>query len=136
MIKDFTKLFLIATAAIDVIKEKIESRVVDLALQVKKFKDQTQHRDIPPDVSTNNGNETCKVKEKIKEELFDLFNEINHKAQINGLQIKGFVKDKLTELTNNALLDSTELNDIRAEIASLRAEITDLKSQINLTKTR
>ena len=41
---------------------------------------------------------------------------------------------KLTELTNNAILDSMELNDIRAEIAGLRAEVTDLKSQLEMKR--
>ncbi len=123
MLKDLAKVVLTAKAAIDVIKEKLESKACDMALQINNFRDKVQH--LP--------NETIqsKLKEKAKEELFQLISEITHKAQINELQVKGFIKDKLTELTNNSLLDSMELNDIRAEIAGLRAEIADLKSQMN-----
>lgn len=123
MFKDVTKLVLYAKATADVLKETIETKVTDLALQLKRFKDKSPHTE------SNNGNK-CNLKEKAKEELMHLLSQINHKAQINELNVKGFIKDKLTELTNNALLDSMELNDIRAEIAALRAEIADLKSQV------
>ena len=127
MLKEFAKVILTAKAAVDVIKEKLESKACDMAIQVNSFRDKVQNK---------SPNETIqsKLKEKAKEELFQLISEITHKAQINELQVKGFIKDKLTELTNNSLLDSMELNDIRAEIAGLRAEIADLKSQINVTK--
>ena len=124
MLKEFARLVLTAKAAVDVVKEKIESKAIDLALQVKSFKDKTQN------TTSKDESQTCNLKDKAKEEMSHILNEINHKAQINELQIKGFIKDKLTELTNNALLDSTELNDIRAEIASLRAEVADIKAQM------
>ncbi|OGI20672.1 MAG: hypothetical protein A3B68_09000 [Candidatus Melainabacteria bacterium RIFCSPHIGHO2_02_FULL_34_12] len=130
MLKDFTKLLLTAKAAVDVIKEKLESRACDLALQVKNFKDNAGS----PKANESKDQPQAKIKEKAKEELFQVLSEISHRAQISEIQVKGFIKDKLTELTNNALLDSMELNDIRAEIASLRAELADLKSQINLQK--
>ena len=128
MLKDFTKVILTAKAAMDILKERLEAKASDLIIQVKMFSDKT--------ASDSNGKEPpkCKLKEKAKEELFQIISEITHRAQINELQLKGFVRDKLTELTNNALLDSMELNDIRAEIASLRAEIADLKVQMQLQK--
>ena len=127
MLKDLAKLILTAKAAVDVIKEKVESKACDWVIQVNNFRDRVQNK--TPDETIQS-----KLKDKAKEELFQLINEITHRAQINELQIKGFIKDKLTELTNNSLLDSMELNDIRAEIAGLRAEIADLKSQMNVTK--
>ena len=128
MFKDLSKVIFTAKAAVDVIKEKIESKACDLAIQIKAFTDKNQN--------TTNGSEPpkCKIKEKAKEELLELVSEITHRAQINQLQLKSFVKDKLIELTNNALLDSTELNDIRADIATLRAELGELKSQIYIQK--
>ncbi len=128
MIKDLTKVFLLSKATVDVIKEKIESKACDLAIQIKNFTDKVEF--------PQNGNySNCKLKEKAKEELFQLIGEINHRAQVNEVQMKGFIKEKLTELTNNALLDSMELNDIRAEIATLRTEVSELKSKLELTKT-
>ena len=126
MLKDFAKLILTAKAAADVLKEKAESKAAHLALQVKAFQDNDKNAKSEEVVKE----QKCALKEKAKEELSQFFNEINHKAQINELQLKGFIKDKLIELTNNALLDSTELNDIRADIASLRAEIADIKAQL------
>lgn len=126
MLKDLTKVILTAKAALDILKEELESKACDMAMQVKKFTDKTQK-------NTENTAE-CKAKEKTKEELSELVSKISHKAQINELQLKGYIKDKLIELTNNALLDSAELNDIRAEIASLRAELRDIKKEINLQK--
>ncbi len=128
MIKDFTKLILTAKAAIDIVKEKIESKACDLAIQVRHFTDKTQS------TTSGEGQPKSNIKEKAKEELFNIMSEITHKAQINELQLKSFIKEKLIELTNNALLDSMELNDLRAEIASLRAELADLKSQMNLQR--
>ena len=128
MIKDFTKLILTAKAAVDVLREKVESKACDWAIQIKAFKDKAQ------DNSNNGEQPQCKMKEKAKEELSQLISEITHRAQINELTLKGFIKDKLTKLTNNALLDSMELNDIRAEIASLRAEVADLKAKMQSQK--
>ena len=128
MIKDFAKLILTAKAAVDIVKEKLESKACELAIQVQAFKNKSDEK---PGTSES---PKCKIKEKAKEELFRLISEITHRAQINELSVKGFIKDKLTELTNNALLDSMELNDIRAEIAALRAEIADLKSQSKFQK--
>ena len=127
--KDLAKIVLFGKAAIDVLKDKLESKACELAIHLKNFTDKT------PDTSTNDSHpEESNLKEKAKEELFQLITEITHRAQISEIQVKGFIKDKLTELTNNALLDSMELNDIRAEIAGLRAEIADIKSQINLQR--
>ncbi len=132
MLKDLGKILLFSKATLDVIKEKVESKACDLAIQVKNFTDKIE----PLKQNENNGHSsTSTLKEKAKEELFILIGEINHRAQINEVQLKGFIKEKLTELTNNALLDSMELNDIRSEIASLRTEISELKSELNLTKT-
>lgn len=130
MLKDLGKILLISKAAVDVIKEKVESKACDLAIQIKNFKDKVE-------IPTNGNYSNCKLKEKAKEELMQLIGEITHRAQINEVNLKGFIKEKLTELTNSALLDSLELNDIRAEIAALRAEVSDLKAQTqsNLTKT-
>ena len=127
MLKDLAKLILTAKAAVDVIKEKVESKACDWVIQVNNFRDKVQNK--TPDETIQS-----KLKDKAKEELSQLISEITHRAQINELQIKGFIKDKLTELTNNSLIDSMELNDIRAEIAGLRAEIADLKSQMNTEK--
>ena len=128
MLKDLTQILLYAKAAVDVVVEKIESKACDLAIQVKAFSDKNI------ETSKNGSTPHCTLKEKAKEELMELVSEITHRAQINKVQMKGFIKEKLTEITNDALLDSMELNDIRAEIASLRAELADLKSQLTLTK--
>lgn len=128
MLKDLAKLILTTKAVLDVLKEKVDSKASTLAIQLKNFTNKKET------VSSDAEQSHSKLKEKAKEELFQLLNEVNHKAQINELHLKGFIKDKLTELTNNALLDSMELNDIRAEIASLRAEIADIKAQMSLQK--
>ena len=116
MLKDFTNIILTAKAVIDILKEKLESKTAEFTIQAKNFTDKTK----------NNSSG------KAKEELSELMGEISHRAQINQLYLKGFIKDKLVELTNDVLLDSIELNDIRAEIASLRAEVADLNPKCNL----
>lgn len=130
MLKDFTKIILTAKAAFDVIKEKIESKACDLAMQANAFSDKSSQ-------NPNGKEESDKyedIKEKAKKELTELISEISHRAKLGGMQLKGFIKEKLTELTNDALLDSLELNDIRAEIASLRAEIAELKSELEIQR--
>ena len=128
MFKNLAKVILTAKAAADVIKEKIESTVCDLTIKVNNIREGKQNN------PENADSIQSKLKEKAKEELSELISEITHRSQINEVQIKGFIKDKLTELTNNAILDSMELNDIRAEIAGLRAEVTDLKSQLEMKR--
>ena len=132
MLKDFSKLFFTAKAVVDVLKEKLDSKAADLAIQAKNFANKSQDNVTSDDPLKAHDHKP--LKEKAKEELLQIISDVTHKTQINELQLKGFIKDKLTELTNNALLDSIELNDIRADIASLRAEIADLKAQMSLQK--
>lgn len=130
MLKDFTKIILTAKAAFDVIKEKIESKACDLAMQANAYSNKSSQ-------NPNGKEESDKyedIKGKAKKELTELISEISHRAKLSGMQLKGFVKEKLIELTNDALLDSMELNDIRAEIASLRAEIAELKSELEIQR--
>lgn len=129
MIKNFARLVFTAKAALDVLKEKLELKSTELLVQLKNFTEKKG------DITTCREKIKHKFEEKAKEEFSQLFSEIHHKAQISELQLKGFIKDKLVELTNNALLDSAELNDIRAEIALLHAELADIKAQMKLTKT-
>lgn len=128
MLKNFTKAIFILKAVTDLVKEKVDTKAAECAIQLKKFTEKKENDNL------NNEQPKSNFKEKTKEELVDLISQVNHKAQISEIQLKGFIKDKLTELTNNALLDSTELNDIRAEIASLHAEIRDIKSQLQFTR--
>ena len=128
MIKDLTNIALFAKAIIDIAKEKIELKTAEMLIQVKTFADKDKNKEsLGEQVQT-------RLKEKAKEGLTQLLSEINHRAQISQTNFKSYIKDKLTELTNNALLDSVELNDIRAEIATLRAEIADLKVEKELAK--
>ncbi len=127
MLKDLAKLILTSKAAVDIIKEKAESKATECLIQLKQFTDKTQ-------TNSSNGQNKCKLKEKAQEELFHLINEISHRAQTSEVEFKSFIKDKLADFTNNALLDSIELNDIRSEIAALRAEISELKSELQSTK--
>ena len=117
MLKDFAKVVLTAKAVLDVLKEKVDLKASELAIQLKEFTEKKNGEPSEPPKS--------KLKEKAKEELLKLIAEISHRAQINELQIKGYIKDKLTELTNNALLDSMELNEIRSEIARLGYTVED-----------
>lgn len=128
MLKSFTKLILTIKAAGDVIKEKAETKACNLAVQLKAFKEGKEN------ITTTFTGTKSNIKEKAKEELLKLVSEISHKAQLNEVQLRGFIKEKLCDLTNEALLDSMELNDIRAEIASLRAEVQDLKAELQLQK--
>lgn len=130
MLKRAAKFVLLAKAGLEVLKEKAESKAAELFVQAKAF---GQNLEESKSQDSNIKSES-RVKGKTKQTLNELITEVCHKAQINELQFRGFVKDKLIELTNNALLDSSELNDIRAEIASLHAEISDLKSQIKTAK--
>ena len=128
MFDQLAKLILTVKAACDVIKEKAESKALDLAMQVNNFRQNASK-------GTNSfEGQKCHFKDKLKEELLHLITEINHRAKLKELNLKGVLKQKLIDLTNNALLDSMELNDIRAELASLRAELAELKSQIPFIK--
>ena len=139
MLKNLTKLILTAKAAVDVMKDKLESKACDLAMQMRNFaekgEEKVEDKHEKSEKQEKQEKQNGDLKEKAKEELFKLISEISHKTQINELQFKGLIKDKLVELTNNALLDSQELNDIRAEIASLKAELQDVRRELRSKKT-
>ena len=134
MLKRFAKLILTANAAKDILKEKAELKAAELFIQLRNF----TKKDSGTASTKDNLNSPLKenVRAYSRKPLHELISEIHHKAQINELQLKSFIKDKLTELTNNALLDSIELNDIRGEIATLRAELKDLKEELQLQKSK
>ena len=130
MFKSFAKLILTANATLEILKEKAESKAGELFIQLKSFTNKD-----PENISVK---DNSSLKENVgaygRKPLLDVINEICHRSQINELQLKSFIKEKLMELTNNVLLDSMELNDIRAEIATLRAEVEDLKAQMSLQR--
>lgn len=127
MLKNLGKVLIKAVTVLDVLKSKLEIKAADITMQTNnKSYDQT----------TNGfeNNSQSSIKEKAMDELFDFLNEINYRSQVNETQIKGFIKSKLIELTNNAILDSVELNNIRSEIATLKAEVLELKTEVQILK--
>ena len=127
MLKNLAKVLIKAKAVADVLKDKLELKAANFTIQPngspnKSFQNFTGF------------NGDSNLKEKAKEELVELLSEINYRAQINETQLKGLIKDKLVELTNNALLDSAELNSIRSEIAGLRAEVAEMKTEMQILK--
>lgn len=109
------KLFFIAKAAIEVGRERLEDCLDAVTSRATEYK--------------SYGSEHIKQSRDVAQEYaYELGQQIWHRSEVLESQFRERVRRQVADFSLGALGDSTEINELRAEIATLRAEIADLKS--------
>lgn len=114
MIRPLVKLMFLAKAAFEVGRERLEDCVDALTAKATEYK-------------SSGTDKVTDVKEKLKEQVNELSQNIWNRSEILEGQVKEKIRRQVADFSLGALGDATEINELRAEIATLRAEISELK---------
>lgn len=115
MFRQTVKMFFVGLAAIDISRERLEqclSSMVAKAIGV--------------------GNEDAEkldiLRERIKAAIIETSDKVVQRSEVLESQFHDKLRRQVADLSLDALGDSSEINELRAEIASLRAELVQLRS--------
>jgi len=115
VLRPIMKLFFLTKAAFEVGRERVEDYLDTLTARADEYK----------------SSGTDRIQEA-KEQITGCANELAQKIWQRSESIEGELKERIrrqiADFSLGALGDTTEINELRAEIATLRAEISELKS--------
>lgn len=114
VIRPLVKLMFLAKAAFEVGRERLEDCVDALTAKATEYK-------------SSSTDKVTDAKEKLKETVNELSQNIWNRSEILEGQVKEKIRRQVADFSLGALGDATEINELRAEIATLRAEISELK---------
>ena len=105
MLRPIMKLFFLTKAAFEVGRERVEDYLDTLTARADEYK--------------SSGTDRCanELAQKIWQRSESIENELKEK-----------IRRQIADFSLGALGDTTEINELRAEIATLRAEISEIKS--------
>ena len=69
------------------------------------------------------------AKDKFKQFIADATQTVWQRSDVLEGQVREKIRRQVADFSLGALGDSTEINELRAEIATLRAEISELKQK-------
>lgn len=115
MFRPVVKLLFLAKAAFEVGRERVEDAVDTLTAKATEYKSQ--------------GSE-CLVesRDKAKELAGEVYQQVWQRAEVLEGQVRERLKRQVSDFSLGALGDASEINELRAELATLRAELAELKS--------
>jgi polyhydroxyalkanoate synthesis regulator phasin len=109
------KLFFIAKAAYEVGRERVEDALDSVTAKAGEYK--------------SDGNDRVQeLSEHVKRFLGEVTQNVWQRSEVLENQTREKIRRQVADFSLGALGDTTEINELRAEIATLRAEIAELKS--------
>jgi polyhydroxyalkanoate synthesis regulator phasin len=108
------KLFFLARAAFEVGRERVEDLVDSCTAKAGEYKSTGSER-------------FSETKEYLQQLLQEVSQHIWQRSEVLESQVRERIRRQVADFSLGALGDSTEINELRAEIASLRSEINELK---------
>lgn len=114
MIRPLIKIFFLAKAAVEVGRERVEDCVDALTARATEYK-------------SSGSDKVSETKDKVKEVANEVSQHVWQRSEILESQVREKIRRQVADFSLGALGDSTEINELRAEIATLRAEIAELK---------
>ena len=115
MFRPVVKLLFLAKAAFEVGRERVEDALDNVTAKATEVKSQ----------GTDKFNEQ---REKVKEIASDVYQQVWQRSEVLESQVREKLKRQVSDFSLGALGDSSEINELRAELATLRAELAELKS--------
>ncbi len=109
------KLAFLAKAAFEVGREKVEDCLDSLTSKAGEYR-------------TCGKEQLQESREKAKEMVQEVSQQVWQRSEVLESQVRERIRRQVADFSLGALGDSTEINELRAEIATLRAEIAELKS--------
>jgi polyhydroxyalkanoate synthesis regulator phasin len=113
------KVVFLARAAFEIGRERAEDALDSLTARAGEYKSKETDR-------------LDDVKDRVKSVVGEVSQHIWQRSEIIENQMRERIRRQVADFSLGALGDTTEINELRAEIATLRAEIADLKSSKSL----
>lgn len=114
MVRPIVKLFFLARAALEVGRERLEDCLDAVTARAGEYK-------------SNSSDKLSETKDQFKQVVNELSQHVWQRSEILESQVREKIRRQVADFSLGALGDSTEINELRAEIATLRAEISELK---------
>ncbi len=116
MLRPLIKVFFLASAAFEVARERVEDALDTFTAKAGEYKSSESDR-------------VQKTRDKVKQLLNETSQNIWQRSDVLEGQVREKIRRQVADFSLGALGDSTEINELRAEIATLRAEIADIKQK-------
>ena len=115
MFRPIIKLAFLARAAFEVGRERVEDALDSMTAKAGEYKSE--------------GNDRFEeTREKVKHVVGEVSQHVWQRSEIIENQMRERIRRQVADFSLGALGDTTEINELRAEIATLRAEIAELKT--------
>jgi peptidoglycan hydrolase CwlO-like protein len=108
------KIIFLAKAAFEVGRERIEDAVDALTAKAGEVKSSVTERGF-------------ESRDRLKQISSETYQQIWQRSEVLESQAREKLKRQVADFSLDALGDATEINELRAELATLRAEIAELK---------
>lgn len=115
MFRPMIKIFFLAKAALEIGRERVEDAIDSLTAKASECK-------------ASGNDQAQEIKNKIESVLNEVGQNIWQRADLLEAQTKEELRRQIADFSLGALGDTTEINELRAEIATLRAEINELRA--------
>jgi len=115
MFRQTLKIFFVGLAALDVSRERLEQCLSSyIAKAIGMGHSDAEKLEI--------------LRERIKAAILDTSAKVVQRSEVLESQFHDRLRRQVADLSMDALGDSSEINELRAEIASLRAELVQLRA--------
>jgi hypothetical protein len=109
------KLLFLTKAAFEVGRERVEDVLDTVTAKACEYKSQGTER-------------FGESKNKVKEFAGEVYQQVWQRSEVLETQVREKLKRQVSDFSLGALGDSSEINELRAELATLRAELAEIKS--------
>lgn len=115
MFRPLIKVVFLAKAALEVGRERLEDALDALTSKAGEYK-------------TSSNECLQESRDRLQELTQEVSSQVWQRSDILESQVRERIRRQVADFSLGALGDATEINELRAEIATLRAEIAELKS--------
>jgi polyhydroxyalkanoate synthesis regulator phasin len=109
--------FFLTRAALEVGRERVEDCVDTFTTKAGEYK-------------SSGDDYVHTAREKVKECAGEIGSQVWQRSEVLESQVREKIRRQVADFSLGALGDSTEINELRAEIATLRAELAEIKSSM------
>lgn len=114
--RPLVRVVFLARAAFEVGRERVEDAIDALTARASETKETTEEK-------------LHEGQDKVKQVASELYQQVWQRSEVLESQVREKLKRQVADFSLGALGDATEINELRAELATLRAELNDLKGK-------
>ncbi len=115
MFRPVVKILFLAKAAFEVGRERVEDALDTVTAKATEYKSEGSEK-------------LNESRDKVKEIAGEVYQQVWQRADVLEGQVREKLKRQVSDFSLGALGDSSEINELRAELATLRAELAEIKS--------